>query len=324
MAWAFYVRSTLQNAVREGVRYAITSQTITGMGQDASIKTVVQQNATGLLSGGPGLALINIQYYLPNTLAPVSGLNSNQGGNIVEVYVQGYSLPPLGPILRNPAPLSRGPRRTTAWKARREASPPRVKGPGRHVCTQPNPAARQHRDRVLLSCVLWTTILMGLSTVGLNLIRALQVEQIRRDAAVYQAALAWISPHSNQSLLMLLAAGRTITATGGNGVSIFSTVEYIDTPQCAQAVGGPSCPNLGQNVFIQRVVVGNPGLFSSPFGTPNSGMIGTSGNIPSSSYLTNTSARASGFGSLISLTGGQVAYLTEVYLSSARFAWGTI
>ncbi len=108
MAWAFYVRSTLQNAVREGVRYAITSQTITGMGQDASIKTVVQQNATGLLSGGPGLALINIQYYLPNTLAPVSGLNSNQGGNIVEVYVQGYSLPPLGPILRNPAPLLLG------------------------------------------------------------------------------------------------------------------------------------------------------------------------------------------------------------------------
>ena len=31
-----------------------------------------------------------------------------------------------------------------------------------------------------LSCVLWTTILMGLSTVGLNLIRALQVEQIGR------------------------------------------------------------------------------------------------------------------------------------------------
>jgi hypothetical protein len=55
-----------------------------------------------------GAALITIQYYLPNTLAPVSGLDSNQGGNIVDVYVQGYSLPPLGPILRNPAPLSLG------------------------------------------------------------------------------------------------------------------------------------------------------------------------------------------------------------------------
>ncbi|MGC9951581.1 MAG: TadE/TadG family type IV pilus assembly protein [Bryobacteraceae bacterium] len=108
MAWAFYTKATLQNAVREGVRYAITSQTMTGLGQDASIKTVVQQNAMGLLNGSAGAALINIQYYLPNTLAPVSGLNSNQGGNIVDVYVQGYSLPPLGPILRNPAALSLG------------------------------------------------------------------------------------------------------------------------------------------------------------------------------------------------------------------------
>jgi Flp pilus assembly protein TadG len=108
IAWAFYVKSTLQNAVREGVRYAVTSQTMTGLGQDASIKSVVQQNAMGLLSGTTNAALITIQYYLPNTLAPVSGLNSNQGGNIVEVYVQSYSLPPLGPILRNPTPLSLG------------------------------------------------------------------------------------------------------------------------------------------------------------------------------------------------------------------------
>jgi len=62
----------------------------------------------GLLGGATGLALINIQYYLPNTLAPVSGLNSNQGGNIVEVSVRGYSLPPLGPVFRNPAALSLG------------------------------------------------------------------------------------------------------------------------------------------------------------------------------------------------------------------------
>jgi len=108
MAWAFYVKSTLQNAVREGVRYAVTSQTMTGLGQDASIKAVVQQNAMGLLSGSSGAALITIQYYLPNTLAPVSGLDSNQGGNIVQVYVHGYSLLPLGPVSRNPTPLSLG------------------------------------------------------------------------------------------------------------------------------------------------------------------------------------------------------------------------
>src|SRR5262245_25996937 len=44
---------TLQNAVREGVRYAITyqRQTVNGvaLGQDASIKNVVQQYAMGLV-----------------------------------------------------------------------------------------------------------------------------------------------------------------------------------------------------------------------------------------------------------------------------------
>jgi hypothetical protein len=177
-----------------------------------------------------------------------------------------------------------------------------------------------------LSTVLWTTVLMGLSTVGLNLIRALQVEQICRDAGrLYSAGLDF-TQSGNQNLLLLLATGQNITVTGGNGAFVFSTVEYIDSPQCTAgglAANSTSCPNLGQDVFIQRVVVGNTSLFSSPFGTPGAGMIGTSGNIPSSDYLTSSSARATGFGSLITLTGGQVAYLTETYFSSPDFAWGS-
>ena len=168
-----------------------------------------------------------------------------------------------------------------------------------------------------LSVALWTAVLMGLSTVGLNLIRALQVEQICRDAGrMYSAGLDFTQA-GNQNLLIMLATGLNVTANGGNGVFVFSTVEYIDTPQCA------SCANLHQYVFIQRIVVGNAGLFSSPFGTPAAGIIGTSGNIASSDYLTNASARAAGFGSVVTLTGGQVAYLTETYFSSPDFAWGS-
>jgi len=177
-----------------------------------------------------------------------------------------------------------------------------------------------------LSTVLWTSVLMGLTAVGLNLIRALQVEEICRDAGrLYSAGLDFTQT-GNQNLLLLLATGQNVTTTGGNGVFVFSTVEYIDTLQCtAGGLGGNStgCPNLGQNVFIQRVVVGNASLLSSPFGTPGAGMIGTGGNIPSSDYLTSAAARAAGFGSLISLTGGQVAYLTETYFSSPDFAWGS-
>jgi len=177
-----------------------------------------------------------------------------------------------------------------------------------------------------LSVALWMTILMGLATVGINLIRALQVEQVCRDAGrLYSAGLDF-TQSGNQNLLILLATGLNVTTSGGNGVFVFSTVEYIDTAQCTAGglqANGTSCPNLGQNVVIQRVVVGNSGLYTSTFGTPPAAIIGTGGNISSSNYLSNTSARASGFGSVIAMTGGQLAYLTETYFSSPDFAWGS-
>jgi hypothetical protein len=189
--------------------------------------------------------------------------------------------------------------------------------------------ARQRGSTMIefcLSAVLWTTVLMGLSAVGMNLIRALQVEQVCRDAGrMYSAGLDFTLA-GNQSLLIIVATGLNVTTSGGNGVFVFSTVEYIDTPQCAAGgLGGnsSSCPNLDQYVFIQRVVVGNASLLTSPFGTPPAGIIGASGNIVSSDYLTNSSARATGVGSLLSLTGGQVTYLTETYFSSPDFAWGS-
>jgi hypothetical protein len=176
-----------------------------------------------------------------------------------------------------------------------------------------------------LSTVLWTSVLMGLTTVGLNLIRALEVEQICRDAGrLYMAGLDF-TQSGNQNLLIMLATGQNVTTSGGNGVFVFSTVEYIDTPQCVAgglAGNSTSCPNLGQDVFIQRVVVGNASLFSSPFGSPSAGSIGAFGNISSSDYLTSASARTAGFSSLITMTGGQVGYLTETYFSSPDFAWG--
>ena len=177
-----------------------------------------------------------------------------------------------------------------------------------------------------LSTVLWMTVLMGLSVVGLNLIRAEQVEQICRDAGHMYGYGLDFTQSGNQSLLMLLCTGLNVTTTGGNGVFLFSTVEYIDTPQCTAAglLGNTtSCPNLGQYVFIQRVVVGNSGLFASKFGTPSAGIIGTQGVIASSDYLKNSTARAAGFGSVITLTGGQLAYLTETYFSSPDFDWGS-
>lgn len=101
--FAIFLKSTFQHAVREGVRYAITGQTLSGQGQDASIKSVVQKNAVGFLNGASGAAYINIQYYDPITLAATT---SNQGGNIVEVSVQNYPWNWIAPITRDSAALS--------------------------------------------------------------------------------------------------------------------------------------------------------------------------------------------------------------------------
>jgi hypothetical protein len=98
VSWMIFAQVTLQSAVRQGVRYAVTGQTITGMGQDASIKTVVQNAAVGFLAGTTGSSQIAINYYLPSTMVAT---NSNAGGNIVQVSIQGFALSPLGPILHS-------------------------------------------------------------------------------------------------------------------------------------------------------------------------------------------------------------------------------
>jgi hypothetical protein len=110
LAVAVFVQNMAQFAVRQGVRYAITSQTMTGMGQDASIKTVVQDYTMGFLnslsSDGVGADTISITYYNPVTLLPVTGVGSNIGGNIVVVSATGLSWAWMVPLLRSAAPLT--------------------------------------------------------------------------------------------------------------------------------------------------------------------------------------------------------------------------
>ena len=102
---ALLMKNTIQAAVREGVRYAVTGQTMNGLGQDDSIKTVVQNNALGFLNGTSGAALISITYYNPTTLAAVTGTNSNAAGNVCQVQVNGLSWVWMAPYARSSAPL---------------------------------------------------------------------------------------------------------------------------------------------------------------------------------------------------------------------------
>jgi Flp pilus assembly protein TadG len=98
---AVYLKSTFRHAAREGARYAVTGRTASGMGQDASIRGVVQRNAMGFLDGTSGAAKIYIRYYNPGTLVETQ---SNAGGNIVEVSIEGYTWNWIAPVMRTTAP----------------------------------------------------------------------------------------------------------------------------------------------------------------------------------------------------------------------------
>jgi Flp pilus assembly protein TadG len=100
--FAIFLRSTFQHAVREGARYAVTYQTVSGLGHDASIKNVVKANAMGFLHGS-NEQKIQIRYYTVDTFTETA---ANAPGNIVEISVEGYQFSWLAPLFRTAAPLN--------------------------------------------------------------------------------------------------------------------------------------------------------------------------------------------------------------------------
>ena len=109
-AVAITMQNTMQYAVRQGVRYAVTSQTMTGMNHDASIKSTVVLNAMGMMNllipaNSDINSYISINYYDPATLALMTGSGSNRGGNICQVSVTNLSYKWMVPLLRGSVSL---------------------------------------------------------------------------------------------------------------------------------------------------------------------------------------------------------------------------
>lgn len=105
--FAMFLRSTLQHAVREGTRYAVTSQVSSGLGHDASVGAVVKYNALGFLNssavGSGAGCTICIRYYDP---ASGNEVAANAPGNIVQVSVENYGWTWMAPIWRTSAGLT--------------------------------------------------------------------------------------------------------------------------------------------------------------------------------------------------------------------------
>ena len=90
--------STLQNAVREGCRYAITFQTTGGLGQDGSIQTVVERYAMGVVKRTDSPQRIFVDYFSPSDMSTAIVGGGNIPGNIVEVSVKNLPLSWIAPL----------------------------------------------------------------------------------------------------------------------------------------------------------------------------------------------------------------------------------
>ncbi len=99
MSLMLFRRATLQNAVREGCRYAVTFQTKAGLGQDASIEAIVQQFAMNFVTTSDNPPHIFVNYYAPTNLnTPIASPGGNVPGNVVEVSVQNIAFDWIAPL----------------------------------------------------------------------------------------------------------------------------------------------------------------------------------------------------------------------------------
>ncbi|MBV9760475.1 MAG: pilus assembly protein [Acidobacteriaceae bacterium] len=116
VGWVVFAQASLQEGVREGVRWGVTGQLVSGCsGLDCSIASVVQTYSFGFVQSSN----VSVHYYSPSTLSDVTGqAGATAGGNIVQVSVSNISVKSMGAIWRNPTPLILGATASDVMEAR--------------------------------------------------------------------------------------------------------------------------------------------------------------------------------------------------------------
>ena len=176
---------------------------------------------------------------------------------------------------------------------------------------------QRRRGAAMVELALGLTVLfpimLGVGAIGIRLGRTLQATQATRDIAHMYALGADFSLPGTQALASALSREYNLSSTG-KAVLLFSRIMKVQQIDC-DAAGLHTCPNLNLPVFTQRIVMGNPALRNSTFGTPPSDYIGASGTISSVNYCQQSSLIANGFNAVLSLSPGQSTTMVEGYFS---------
>ncbi len=172
-----------------------------------------------------------------------------------------------------------------------------------------------------------TPLLLGLFSVGMNLTRYMQVSQVSRSTGLMYVRQIDFSIVQNQRMIVRLTEGLGMKlnanydpAPTGRGLIIVSTVTIPSDADCTGAgLTLGACTNRGIPVITHRFRFGNTSLRTSELGQPSSTLIAADGSVAVNDYLTNTALRAANFGSIVTLTADEIAYITEAYFSSPDY-----
>jgi hypothetical protein len=181
-----------------------------------------------------------------------------------------------------------------------------------------NPRGNVLVEAALVISLVFIPLALGIAVIGLNIIRVIQVNQINRDTGHMFARGVDFSGSTNglvnQGIIFQMAPALKTTTSSGTAVLILSSVEYLDsTTSCPNP-----CNNLGHVVFLQQITLGNAALQASSFGTAPAASLNTDGTVKNPT--TDTNVRADGVLTYLTMSDGDVAYVSETFFSSADLA----
>jgi Flp pilus assembly protein TadG len=182
-------------------------------------------------------------------------------------------------------------------------------------------AARSRRGTAIieftLSSVVLIPLLLGVFVYGFRLIRSLQMVQVTRDLGhMYIRGINFRNAGPIQNA-QTLASGFNLTATG-TSVVVFSKVKVIQQADCdaANAIApnvlppGNTCVNLNLPVFMEQLTIGNTSDGSSAWGAPTP--LQADFTVSVRDLGRTTTEQATGFGNVITLKAGEIAYVAEM------------
>ena len=174
-------------------------------------------------------------------------------------------------------------------------------------------------EAALVISLIFVPMALAVIVVGLNMVRAIATNQLNRDAGHIFARGVDLTGSANglvnRGILFQMAPALRTTTTSGTAVLILSWVEYLNS-----STSCPSpCSNLGHVVFLQQIVLGNSALRASSFGTVPSGSKDATTNKVTSPF-SDTSVRADGILTYLTMSDGDTSYVSEAYFSSSDLA----